>query len=123
MKQTKKTFLVAVISGFLIFSSALIFGDKTLAQGSQISVESSTGGSPVETAGQILSLLQELNAIQLDDAIFTDPMFVSLKDYHVDLSEEPKQRSNPFAVIGQDAVIPQTTGASTPAPITGTPTL
>lgn len=123
MKSFKKIFFAAAFSFFSVFLSALVLGHATLAQESPVTVESSNMGGPNVTAAQILSLLQELNAIQLNDSIFSDPMFLSLKDYHVDLAEEPKQRSNPFAPIGQDAAVPENIGTSASVPAGGTPIL
>ncbi len=121
MKQSKKTFFIAFFSVFAVISTVFVLGRTTMAQENQITVERSSFGSSMETAEQILSLLQELNALQLDDSIFTDPMFLSLKDFHIDLTEEPKQRSNPFAPIGQDAVITESVEANVPVPEEGRP--
>jgi len=119
MKQTKKTFLIASLSIFTVLGSVFVFEHKSFAQESQIAVEVAVAGNPTETGEQILSLLQELNAIQLDDSIFSDPMFLSLKDFHIDLAEEPKQRSNPFAPIGQDEAVLEPTPVPVSNPIQG----
>jgi len=119
IQQVKKISLAGGFLVLIIFGLLFITGRRSLAQESdQISVENSAGGS-VETGDQILALLQELTIIRLDDSIFTNPMFLSLNDYHVDLSDEPKQRNNPFAPIGQDAVLEESSGSAMSAP-TGT---
>jgi len=104
MKNLKKIFLIVGIFGFIAVGILFVADRKSFAQESLISVETPAVPSS-ETGEQILSLLQQLTMIKLDESIFTDPMFTGLKDYHVDLTEEPKQRSNPFAPIGKDAVI------------------
>ncbi|HET8575271.1 MAG TPA: hypothetical protein VFM02_03835 [Candidatus Paceibacterota bacterium] len=90
--------LVAVLAvayfGYRSFSSgqkgaALISGDANQ--------ESAT------VAGQqILSLLDDLKKIHLDDSIFADPSFLSLKDFTVSIQNQPKGRPNPFSPIGDD---------------------
>jgi hypothetical protein len=115
MKQSKKTFLLI---GLFVFAALGMFfsGDKSFAQDSQISVETASNAA-AGTGEEILALLAEFSVIKLDDAIFTDPIFLSLKDYHVDLVQEPKQRDNPFAPIGQDIIIEETAGTSVSVPV------
>jgi len=113
MKQSKKIFLII---GLFVFAALGMFfsGDKSFAQDSLISVE--TASNAAGTGEEILALLAEFSVIKLDDAIFTDPIFLSLKDYHVDLVQEPKQRDNPFAPIGQDIIIEETAGTPVSVP-------
>ncbi len=45
-----------------------------------------------------ISALEKLKSLQnIDDRIFSDPLYVSLKDRSPQLSPEPVGRSNPFA--------------------------
>ncbi|MCX6739210.1 MAG: hypothetical protein NT098_04155 [Candidatus Parcubacteria bacterium] len=127
MKQLKKIFFITGLFAFAIVGTLFISGGRLFAQESPIAVEIPSP-TPSETGDQILALLQELNVIQLDDTIFADPTFLSLKDYHVDLAEEPRERSNPFAPIGKDAVLTETPGTAgtvstaTKAPVSIPPT-
>lgn len=45
----------------------------------------------------LLSQLQELQRIQIDQSIFADPRFMSLQDWRQQLADEPTGRPNPFA--------------------------
>lgn len=61
-------------------------------------------GSPaVEETGQdVLTLVGKLNAISIDQNIFSGPLFQNLKDFTEVISPELKGRPNPFATIGSD---------------------
>jgi hypothetical protein len=45
----------------------------------------------------LVALLFKLKEIRLDNALFADPLFQSLKDFGKDLVVEPVGRRNPFA--------------------------
>lgn len=62
---------------------------------------------------EILALLEDLKVIQLDQSIFSDPMFQSLQDTSVALNSEPKGRTNPFAPLGKDIVSGSTENTAT----------
>lgn len=47
----------------------------------------------------ILQQLASLQGIHLDDAVFKDPVFLSLTDFGVVLKSEPVGRRNPFQPI------------------------
>lgn len=50
----------------------------------------------LETQG-LLNQLQELQQIKLDQGIFSDARFTSLRDFRQQLIDEPNGRPNPFA--------------------------
>jgi len=60
---------------------------------------------------EILSLLLDLRAIDLDSSIFESEAFKSLKDFGVTLAKEPVSRVNPFAPIGNDRAVATSTNA------------
>jgi hypothetical protein len=45
----------------------------------------------------LLSQLQDLQKIKIDQSIFSDPRFMSLQDFRQQLVDEPTGRANPFA--------------------------
>ncbi len=47
----------------------------------------------------LVALLFKLKEIRLDNALFADPLFQSLKDFGRDLVSEPIGRPNPFAPL------------------------
>ncbi len=59
---------------------------------------------------ELVSTLLALRAVKLDGSIFTDPAFVSLKDFSTAIIPEPVGRPNPFAPLSQTAAA---TAAST----------
>ncbi len=92
--------------------------------------------SPLDaTLGRDLLLaLATLKSTKLDTSIFTDPVFLSLKDFGVDISAQPVGRRNPFATFDAGSLPrtpskqgipgqtiktpPKTTTATPPAPKT-----
>lgn len=53
---------------------------------------------------EILILADKLDAVNINDSIFSSPLFTSLVDISVPVVEEPKGRPNPFSQIGNDTV-------------------
>ena len=62
-----------------------------------------------EAAGpdqDLVALLFQLKGIRLDNSLFADPLFQSLKDFGRDLVSEPIGRVNPFAPLQGAPTIP-----------------
>lgn len=85
--------IIVAVVGYYIFMSG---GDEE-AVSTETVVE-------VPTIGQELVIeLNRLKALQnIDDKIFADPVFSSLKDFTQPVVPQPLGRSNPFAPIGSD---------------------
>ncbi len=71
-------------------------------------------------AADFLSMLLNVKNINLDDSIFSDPAFLSLRDSSILLIPDGNEgRPNPFAPIGVENVAPsstvQTTGVGAPS--------
>jgi hypothetical protein len=66
----------------------------------------STAASP--SSQDLLVALSNLQTIQLNDAVFTDPVFESLTDFGVTIPPQTPGRSNPFAPISPSS--PTTSG-------------
>jgi hypothetical protein len=68
-------------------------------------------GAPASGAGSFLaedflSLLLGVKNIRLDDSIFSDPAFFSLRDSSIELVQDGSEgRPNPFAPLGVDIPI------------------
>lgn len=57
-----------------------------------------SGSEQVQLETQILlSQLQELQQIKIDQSVFSDARFTALRDFRQQLLEEPSGRVNPFA--------------------------
>jgi hypothetical protein len=69
--------------------------------------------TPTAVAGpdqDLVALLFQLKGIRLDNTLFGDPLFQSLKDFGRDLVSEPIGRVNPFAPLeGVPVVTPTRT--------------
>ena len=48
---------------------------------------------------ELIITLSNLNTIRLDGSIFTDPVFLSLSDFGVQIPLQPVGRRNPFAPL------------------------
>ena len=98
--------LVAVV-GFIAFT--YLKGNSNDNSGSSIVAEQRVA----EFAGarEILSLLNRMAKVKLDDSIFNDNSFKSLKDTTVVLVGQPVGRNNPFAPLGTDGT--KSTSSST----------
>ncbi|MDB5188266.1 MAG: hypothetical protein JWO50_786 [Candidatus Kaiserbacteria bacterium] len=67
-----------------------------------------TAGDSGTTGSDLIQTLTNLETVSLDAPIFTDPAFLSLKDFSRQIVAEPTGRHDPFAPLGND-----TTGAGT----------
>lgn len=58
--------------------------------------------TPQNTAAQaqFQTLVEQLQSITFDTAIFSNPKFTSLVDIHTPVSPEPTGRPDPFATVG-----------------------
>ncbi len=69
--------------------------------------------TPTAVAGpdqDLVALLFQLKGIRLDNALFGDPLFQSLKDFGRELVSEPIGRVNPFAPLeGAPTITPTPT--------------
>jgi hypothetical protein len=69
--------------------------------GSALLSSESANASPETVAGRdFLNLLVSLRSLRLDDSVFSDTSFTSLKDFSVELKPQPRGRNNPFLPIG-----------------------
>ena len=104
---------------------------KTTATGSAnpTSIPSSNSSIPDnDLANSFVDQLLTIKNINLKIAFFNDPVFIALKDNHIDIQSQPISRPNPFAPIGKDAgsesgkyqFIDGSVGGSVPAGVFGT---
>ena len=101
MEQIKKYKNVIIVI-ILIIVSAYAYRTFFGVDGIDSALLSSIKSSDVsESTGQdLLKLLSTLHNIQLNDTIFSDPVFRGLEDLSQELVPEPVGRNNPFAPIG-----------------------
>lgn len=115
-----------------ILSHKIIAGVVAVLVAVGIWIGLSSGGSSsslldTETVGdngpdqELVATLLALRAVKLDGSLFSDPGFVSLKDFSTEIIPEPIGRPNPFAPLGSAVVIDSSTtkAAQIFAPRTG----
>ncbi len=106
--------------GGLVVAIAVVYGiwqySQTGSGGSSLSATPTTSAAGAD----LLVALTNLQAVKLDDSIFSDPAFQSLSDFGVTLPAQPLGRPNPFSALsgagaGGPAVLPQniTSGTAT----------
>ncbi len=129
MNKTLKKIIIAVVILVLIVVGASFFsGEGGNTTNPLQSLGSGTSGSPLATnAGAVtagntntdeinrefISILLNLESINLSDDIFSEPAFVALVDNTVRLNQPGNEgRPNPFAPIGVDGLYTNGLGAS-----------
>ncbi len=95
--------------GFIVIVAVLFVGYQFFFAPSQEAVVSVTQTAEGGIDHDLVALLFELRGIRLDDAVFSDPLFTSLKDFGKDLVSEPIGRQNPFAPFGGSTIVPKST--------------
>lgn len=96
--------VIVVIAGAYVF---LVRGNT----GSELLLTATSGPSPVAPGGslptgvagigsqdlrEITTILNELKSISIDGALFENPAFRSLTDFHLEIAPQPQGRANPF---------------------------
>ena len=68
------------------------------------STAATTGGDTNPADQTLVSTLLALQAVSLNGTIFSDPAFLSLKDFTTQIVSEPVGRPNPFAPLSPSAL-------------------
>src|ERR1044071_3618150 len=92
-KANKTTILAAIII------VALVYVYFTYFRSSDTQLLTATNAPTEQSAGLLLTLAN-LHTLQLDNSIFSDPVFLSLTDFGVQIDPQNVGRRNPFAPIG-----------------------
>ena len=96
MKLFKNKIVLLVLAGILlagfIWYSFLRDKGTTLLKTEDIT-------APTAVDSDIVSVLLQLRAVSLSGTIFTDPSFLTLKDFGSQIIPEPVGRVNPFAPL------------------------
>ncbi len=112
-KNTKQIIIAIVIIAVIFVAYKIFFPNKDSVD---VALVADTG-TPVQFAdGQvILAMLDQLNSVTLDDSVFSDKVFVSLKSFERGLDTQVAGRKNPFLPIGIEnsaVVAPKSTSTS-----------
>lgn len=116
IKQNRLLSFIVAIFVFAVVYYAFFAGKG----GTDSLLSSSANASPSAQSQQLLLVLANLRTIQLNDAVFHDPVFLSLNDFGVVITPQNVGRRNPFAPFAPDIVAPAAakTQIKIPAPLT-----
>lgn len=92
----KNILIVGVLLIAAFYGYSYFFGGSSNTGSLQVSVPAAVDNS---VGKDLLLVLADLRTLKLDDSIFSNPEFRSLKNFRVDLSPEPVGRTNPFAPL------------------------
>ena len=87
------TLLVVIVAGYSFFFK------KNDNRNLLVSETATNVRGEASVVREFLLLLETLNNLRLDTAIFSDRVFKSLRDESVALPHEPSGRKNPFAPL------------------------
>ncbi len=96
MSNLLKNLLIALGLAVILFVGYVVFikgGDE-----SEISTTSFSQEAELETQ-ELLATLGELESLDVEGRIFSDPLFMSLKDFRIDIGTQADGRANPFAPL------------------------
>lgn len=101
-QNSKGTIIILIV--ILLVSIGLFFYFKGKPSDSSISSleESGTAESndALAASNRVVSLLNQISSLEINDSIFKTPVYKSLVDYTVAIPEQNIGRPNPFAPIG-----------------------
>lgn len=103
--KNKKIIIAALVIAlafliFIILRKEKPAEDSLLESTVNSEVASNIAGADAIGA-EIIEALNQIEALELDDSIFSDPVFLRLKDKSQPIPPEPKGRENPFAPLSQ----------------------
>jgi hypothetical protein len=109
------TIAIVLVLGYIFFMSRSSSEEPNLVSSSTNNVLPNIDGTPLpadasnetlEVAEGLIALLSNVDNIKIDASIFSDESFISLRDSSILLiPDNTEGRPNPFAQIGNDAVI------------------
>jgi len=111
--------IALILAYVFFFKPAPAQPNLTTSAGTSAAPGANVSGQTAAIGGDFLSLLLSVKSIKLDDSIFSNPAFASLRDSSIELVLDPSQvgRPIPFAPIGSDAAASaNSTQTSAPAP-------
>lgn len=99
-----------VIIGIILAALGVLYYFYSSGDSAPLLTSSEQEEGPVSQ--EILATLNNLRTIRLNDAIFEDPLFLSLSDFGVTIPPIAAGRRNPFAPVGSAPVSTSTPPAA-----------
>lgn len=108
LKRYKNIFIGAAVLGLIALAYFTLF--KGTGSDDTLLLVGAVVQSPEDILrNELLESLRELRVLNLDEKIFSDPIFNSLTDFTVELSPQPVGRDNPFLPLSGAAAVSTTT--------------
>jgi hypothetical protein len=108
-----KNIVLVVVIAVVVFSAySFFFGGDVSVSDSMLSSDAIGDKQSAIVGKEFLTTLLELRSLKLDESLFSDRAFTSLKDFSQELSPQPSGRPNPFAPIGVDVVVSGNAGSN-----------
>lgn len=99
-KSSKKSIIIVVVIIILALIAYFYFsGTPSDSSSSTLDMQSPESKDAEVAGARVLSLLNQINSLKIDTAIFNDPTYKSLVDYSVEIPEQNVGRPNPFAPL------------------------
>jgi len=102
LKQNKTLFIGLAIVIALFIGYGMMGGSSAGSSNSIRREYTNAGSSPIEQ--ETLTLLRDIESVQLNSAVLSDPAFAVLRDFSRSIINEPRGRDNPFAPIDLDSL-------------------
>lgn len=101
MKKTSSLKSVVIVAVIVAVAFLAYYFYKSGNSTESSSLLSSSSGQPdaSQIGSQVLSLLSQIQSLRIDDSLFSDPGYQTLRDYSVVIPAEDVGRDNPFAPI------------------------
>lgn len=97
------TSILSVVGIGIVVAGAIWYG-MSQGSGSSSSVISSQPAATSADEKELVETLLALRSVTLDGTIFTEPAFMSLRDFGTQIVPEPAGRPNPFAPLSGNSV-------------------
>ena len=104
MMQTLFRHKLALVLIAILIAGGIWYGlsqPSPSSSASLVTTQAAAGTDPASAT--LVSTLLSLRAVTLDGTIFSDPSFISLKDFTTAIVPEPVGRSDPFAPLSASA--------------------
>ena len=96
MSLLKNKFILLLLAGVIV-AGVVWYSFMRDKGGKLLQTEDIT--KPTAVDSDVVTILLQLRAVSLSGTIFTDPAFISLKDFGRQIIPEPIGRPNPFAPL------------------------
>jgi hypothetical protein len=94
---SRRTLILVGIAVLIAGAAWYGLSNSSTSSSGLVTTPISTVSSPAEQG--LIATLLTLRAVKLDGTIFSDPVFMSLKDFSTEIVAEPVGRENPFAPL------------------------